>query len=463
MYKILIFISLLATLPLLGQDDEAFYIKKIYNSTLTEGQAYDWLEYVCHRIGPRLSGTPQAAAAVEYTRQMLDTLGLDRVWLQPVEVPHWDRGEPEQVRIVNSSIIGTQVLKAVALGNSVGTGPQGITAEVVRVNGLKEVEELGTAGIKGKIVFYNRAFDQTHISTGHAYGGAVDQRGSGPSKAAQYGALAVIVRSMSSVLDDIPHSGALVYSPDQPQIPAVAISTKGANLLSSLLDQEKTRVYIRTTSRMLKPKPSYNVIGEIKGNKYPEEIILVGGHLDSWDLGQGAHDDGTGCVQSMEVLRQIRKIGYVPQRTIRCVLFMNEENGLKGGLEYAQKSNLNKEYHFAAIESDAGGFTPRGFGIGGESADQEVRLKLIMNWSNLLEPYGLTLTKGGGGADIGPLKSQKGFLIGFTPDSQRYFDIHHTAEDTFDKVNKRELHLGAAAMTALVYLLDKYGVGHADK
>lgn len=412
---------------------------------------------MCNRIGPRLSGTPLAAAAVEYTRQILDTLGLDSVWLQPVEVPHWDRGEPEQVRIINSTILGTEVLKAVALGNSIGTGPAGLAAEVIEVNSLKEVETLGHAAIKGKIVFYNRGFDQTHISTGPAYGGAVDQRGSGPSKAAQYGAVAVIVRSMSSVLDDVPHSGALVYSPDQPQIPAVAISTKGANLLSSLLKQEKTRVYIRTTSRMLKPKPSFNVIGEIKGSTHPHEIILVGGHLDSWDLGHGAHDDGTGCVQSMEVLHQLKKIGYRPKRTIRCVLFMNEENGLKGGLEYAQRSNDKKEYHLAAIESDAGGFTPRGFGIGGESADQDDRLKKVMLWSNLLEPYGLTLTKGGGGADIGPLKSQKGFLIGFTPDSQRYFDIHHTAEDTFDKVNKRELHLGAAAMTALVYLLDKYG------
>lgn len=439
------------------KDEDAFYIRSIYDAALTQGECYNWLEHLTTKIGGRLAGSPQAAAAVEYTRQMLDTLSLDSVWLEPCMVPHWVRGDKELVRIVNSTTMGSVKLKALALGNSVGTPEGGITAEVVEVKSLEEVDKLGRAGIEGKIVFYNRPMDPTQIRTFHAYGGAVDQRVNGPARAGRYGAVATLVRSMTTRLDDFPHTGVTVYN-DDPQIPALAISTNDAELLSDLLKKESVNVHVSTNCRKLKDVLSYNVIGEIRGSERPDEIILVGGHLDSWDVGGGAHDDGAGCVHAMDVLQILKRMNYRPKRTIRCVLFMNEENGLAGGLTYAKRSNEKKEFHLAAIESDAGGFTPRGFSADGDGAIFTDKFKHVIEWFPLLEPYGLSFSKGGSGADISPLKSQKGLLFGFRPDSQRYFDYHHTAIDNMDTVNKRELELGAAAITSLVYLIDKYGL-----
>lgn len=443
----------------LSQEDmDAFFIRSIYDEALTQGECYDWLRHLCQNIGGRLAGSPQAAAAVEYTRQILDTLGLDSVWLQPCIVPHWVRGEPEQARIVNSSKIGTFEMKACALGNSIGTGPLGLTAPVIEVKSLDEVDSLGREQVEGKIVFYNRPLDPRQLNTFAAYGGAVDQRGAGASRAGKYGAVGVLVRSMTTRNDDSPHTGGMYYQANVDTIPALAISTNDANLLSRLLQEETVSVFMRSTSQMLKPVLSYNVVGEIKGSEYPDEIIAVGGHLDSWDLGEGAHDDGAGCVQSIEVLRLLRRLGYRPKRTIRCVMFMNEENGLAGGRAYAEISNQNEEYHLAAIESDRGGFTPRGFSCDGHQSIFKDKFQKVIEWLPLLEPYGLNLKLGGSGADIGPLKSQKGLLFGLAPDSQRYFDYHHTDIDRFEAVNQRELELGAAAMTSLVFLLDFYGL-----
>lgn len=437
--------------------EDAFYIRKIFDHTLTDSQCFDWLQYLTRRIGGRLAGSPQAAAAVEYTRQMLDTLSLDTVWLQPVMVPHWERGEPEQARIVNSMKMGSVDLDALALGNSVGTGPNGITAEVVEVHSLDEVDSLG-AQLRGKIVFFNQPMDPTELNTFAAYGKAAGQRVYGASRASRYGAVGALVRSLTTRLDDIPHTGSTVYDEQADPIPALAISTLDANLLSRLLKEEPVRVFIRNNSRMLEEKRSYNVIGEIRGSTFPEETILVGGHLDSWDVGTGAHDDGAGCVHAMEVLRQIRTLGYQPKRTIRCVLFMNEENGLRGGRAYWEWSDSLNEYHTAAIESDRGGFTPRGFTADGHDDVFSPKFKRVVKWLPLLAPYGLDFEKGGSGADISGLKRQKGLLFGFKPDSQRYFDYHHTPIDGPDVVNKRELELGAASMMSLVYLIDKYGL-----
>ncbi len=453
-----IFFSITTSAQQTTSDEDAFFIRKIYDKALTEGQCYSWLEHLTTKIGGRLAGSPQAAAAVTYTKQVLDTLGLSNVTLQDCMVPHWVRGEKEQVRIVNSNTMGSVDLSALSLGNSIGTGIDGLTAEVIEVQGLQELEKLGTQKLKGKIVFFNRPMDPTQIRTFNAYGGAADQRVYGPTEAAKFGAAAVLVRSLTTRIDDHPHTGVTVYREENPQIPALAISTKAAELLSSLLKKETIRVYIRNTSQSFSDKPSYNVIGEIKGSTHPDEIILVGGHLDSWDVGQGAHDDGTGCVQSMDVLQLLQRLNYKPKRTIRCVLFMNEENGLGGGKAYAKASNEKGEYHLAAIESDSGGFTPRGFRSDGDEEIFKDKFKKTTEWLPLLEPYGLTLTTGGSGADISPLKSQKGLLFGFMPDSQRYFDYHHTEIDTFDTVNKRELELGTAAMTSLVFLIDKYGL-----
>lgn len=457
MRSLLLILFASVSLQSFAQDD-AFYVRKIYDKALTEGQSYEWLTYLTTRIGGRLSGSPQAAAAVEYTRQMLDTMDMDRVYLQPCVVPHWERGEKEQLRIVNSGAVGSMELKTVALGNSTGTGEFGITAEVVEVKSLDEVDELGEAGVKGKIVFFNRPMDSKQINTFAAYGGAVGQRAYGPNRAAKYGALGVIVRSMTTRLDDVPHTGSIAVIDDEPTVPALSISTNDAELLSHLLKKESIQVYIRNTSRMLSPKPSYNVIGEIKGSEFPDEIILVGGHLDSWDIGQGAHDDGAGCVQAMDVIQLLKRLNYKPKRTIRCVLFMNEENGQAGAMAYRDSSMNAKEFHLAAIESDRGGFTPRGFTCDGDGSIFEQKFKKLAKWLPLLEPYGLQFEKGGSGADISRLKPQKGMLFGFKPDSQRYFDYHHTAIDNIDAVNKRELELGVAAMTSLVYLIDRYGL-----
>ncbi len=471
MRHLLFYFSLVPALSVLGMssifaqttdnnnEQDAFFIRKIYDQALTNSKCYDWLYHLSENIGGRLAGSPQAAAAVEYTRQELELLGLDSVWLQPCMAPHWKRGEKEQVRIVNSNKMGTIELNGVALGNSIGTGPMGITAEVIEVKSLDEVAQLGRENIEGKIVFYNRPMNPTHIRTFHAYGGAVDQRGNGPTKAAEYGAIATVVRSMTTELDNTPHTGSTRYNEDgKNNIPAVAISTNDAELLSRLLKEETIRVFIRTTCEMLEPVRSYNVVGEIKGSENPDEYIIVGGHLDSWDLGGGAHDDGAGCVQSMNVLHLMKQMNYQPRHTIRCVLFANEENGLAGGKAYADEANKNGEFHLAAIESDAGGFTPRGFRCEAHEEVFKEKLPKVTRWLPLLEPYGLSLSTGGAGADISPLKSQKGMLFGLAPDSQRYFDYHHTEKDRIEAVNKRELELGAAAMLSLVYLLDSYGL-----
>lgn len=437
-------------------NEDAFFIKEIYTKALTEGRCYDWLYDLTTKIGGRLAGSPQAAAAVEWTRQMLDTMNLDKVSLQPCMVPHWERGDEEIVRVTNS-VAGSFDLRAYALGNSVGTGDAGVFGEVIEVQGLEEVEKLGDK-VRDKIVFYNRPMDASHFRTFTAYGAAGDQRVYGPSKAAEYGAKAVIVRSLTTRLDDYPHTGTLVYKDKNKQIPACAISTNDAEKLSRLLKSGKAEVYMRTTCQNLGKKPSHNVIAEIRGSEFPDEIILVGGHLDSWDVGTGAHDDGAGCVHAMDVLQLMKRLNYKPKRTIRCVLFMNEENGLAGAKEYWRISDENKEYHMAAIESDAGGFTPRGFQTAGHEDVYTNKHRQLTEWLPLLEPYGLGLTTGGSGADISGLKSQKGILIGFRPDSHRYFDYHHTSIDNIDAVNERELKLGAASIMSLVYLLDKYGL-----
>ncbi|GAB5524577.1 MAG: M28 family peptidase [Roseivirga sp.] len=457
MKKFLLILLMGLTLPALSQNqaDEAM-VKKIFDEALANGESYDMLRYLTKRIGGRLSGSPEAAAAVEWSRQQMETYGFDRVFLQEVMVPHWVRGKKEIGRIVNSRKLGSQSVNIVALGNSVGTGPKGTVGQIVEVQDFQELAKLGRANIAGKIVFFNRPMDPKLIDTFSAYGGASGQRGSGPSEAAKYGAIGAVVRSLGSFQDDIPHTGSTRYALNTPKIPAVAISTNDADLLSGLLkDDADLEFYFETHAQMLPDVLSYNVVGEIKGSEFPDEIIVVGGHLDSWDLAEGAHDDGAGCVQAIEVLRIMKSLDYKPKRTIRVVMFMNEENGLRGGRKYAELAEQNGENHIAAMESDRGGFLPIGFGISGTTAQQE---KLI-GWKNLFEPYGIyQFKKGGGGADISPLRTQNVPLIGYLPDSQRYFKYHHTGIDNFEAVNQRELELGAAAMASVIYLIDQYGL-----
>ncbi len=459
---VLLFTLLLVNTPFFAQSDDEKQIKAIYDMALTEGKAYDWLNYLSNQIGGRLSGSVQAQHAVEYTKEQLDSLGLDRVWLQPVMVPKWVRGTPEFAYIETRPGLTTNV-PVCALGGSVGTPDGGLKANVVEVQGIEDLEKLGRKKIEGKIVFYNRPMESTLVNTFSAYSNCVDQRYSGAAEAAKYGALGVIVRSMNLRLDDYPHTGSMGYgdTPVKNRIPAAAISTNGAELLSTTLKlNPDIKFYFRQNCKQLEDVQSYNVIGEITGSTYPNEVMVVGGHLDSWDLGDGSHDDGAGCVQSMDVLRLLKETGYKPKRTLRVVLFMNEENGLRGGNKYAEVARNKGENHVFALESDSGGFTPRGF-----SFDcSEENFQQIQSWKGLFEPYLIHLfEKGGSGADIGPLKEEGIVLAGLRPDSQRYFDHHHAENDTFEHVNKRELELGAATMASLVYLMDKYGTVPSKK
>jgi len=459
---LIVFVTRLVVLSAQSPDHaaDAALVRRIYDQALTDGRCYPWLRDLCFDVGHRLSGSVGAEKAVRWSKAVLDTLGFDSVWLQPVMVPHWERGEPEQVSVLGNKKRGGFRLDALALGGSVSTNGKALTGEVLEIRSWEELDSLSEARIRGKIVFYNRPMDPTKIRTFEAYGGCVDQRVHGASRAAKYGAVGVLVRSMGFRLDDYPHTGSLRYDSAFTLIPAAAISTNAAEKLSALLRSETTpaRVSMTLNCRVLPDVLSYNVIGEIRGSEHPDRVILVGGHLDSWDVGHGAHDDGAGCTQSMDVLRYFRQLGYKPRHTIRCVLFMNEENGLRGGQEYAREAERKGEFHLCAIESDAGGFTPRGFGFDADDSVVDRFFEKVAAHQDLLEPYGLKLYRGGGGADIGPLKKQKGLLSGYAPDSQRYFDYHHTAADVFEAVNKRELELGAASMAALVYLLDKHGL-----
>lgn len=452
---LLIAFVLTISLSSYAQSDDGKSIKTIYDEALARGASYEMLRELTTKAPARLSGSPNAAAAVEWSRHAMKQFGFDSVWLQPVMVPHWVRGGKEVAKAITKKQ-GAITLTVLALGGSIGTGAQGINAQVVEVKDFEELKTLGEKGVKGKIVFFNRPMDPTLLQTFSAYGGAVNQRGAGPSEAAKYGAIAAVVRSMGSNLEDYAHTGGLRYAPNIGKIPAVAISTRHAELLSQLLKEEKDlQLFLQTTCEILPDAPSFNVIGELRGSENPDKYIVVSGHLDSWDVGQGAHDDGSGCVQAIEVLRIFKAIGYKPKNTIRAVMYMNEENGLRGGIEYAKQAELKKEKHIAAMESDRGGFTPRGFTM---SAPEEMKNK-VKSWKPLLEAYGLTDFNGeGGGADIGPLAPQGVPLFGYLPDSQRYFDYHHTQEDTFDKVSKRELELGAAAMAALTFLIDSKGL-----
>lgn len=455
--KYLWMLLLVFTVQLYPQAEDSKQIRKIYDAALTDGKAYDWLNYLCNQIGGRLSGSVQAEQAITYTRKELEDLKLDRVWLQPVMVPKWVRGTPEFAFMESKPGITTN-LPICALGGSVSTPPGGIKADVVEVDGFEALAKLGRQQVEGKIVFYNRPMDPSLINTFEAYSGSVDQRYSGASEAAKYGAVGVIVRSMTLRLDDFPHAGAMSYgdTPADERIPAAAISTKGAELLSTSLKLHPgIKFYFKQNCKLLEDVPSYNVIGEIKGSTRPNEIIVVGGHLDSWDLGDGAHDDGAGCVQSMEVLRLMRKTGYMPTRTLRVVLFMNEENGLRGANAYATEAKTRNEKHLFALESDSGGFTPRGFSF----ECTEAQFGQLVRWKPLFEPYhAQEFVQGESGADVGPLKDGTVVLAGLRPDSQRYFDHHHAENDTFENVSRRELELGAATMASLIYLVDKYGL-----
>jgi len=428
-------------------------IKQLFDEALTSRETYELLDYLTNKIGHRLSGSKGASEAVEWTEKIMNKYDFDKVYKQDLFVPNWKRGDQEIVRIIDSN----ENLSVLALGMSIATPKDGIRAKIIEVERLEDIESLGRENIDGKIVFFNRPTDQRLISTGSAYGGAVDQRTEGPSMAAKYGAVGVVIRSIGTAFDDVPHTGVTRYEDGVKKIPAAALGVKSADRLTEELKKNSNiELFMKMNCKTLEDAPSHNVIGELTGREFPDEIITIGGHIDSWDVGQGAHDDGAGCMQSIQVLRLFQKLGIKPKRTIRAVMFMNEENGTRGGLKYVELAKKNMENHLIAVESDAGAFTPRGFGV----TAQDATIEKFRSWLPHFNQNTINfIKKGGGGVDINPLNKTLGTpTVGFIPDSQRMFDIHHSPNDIFSSVHPRELELGTASIASLIYLIDKYGL-----
>jgi len=447
----ILFISLcLSGFMLSAQSPEAV-IRSIYDEALSSREAYENLRYLCKTTKGRITGSQEAALAVEFTRRVMEGLMLDTVYLQEMMVPRWVRGR--ESASVQSASIGRRALSVCSLGLSGSSGEEGLTGSVIEVRSLDELSSMERERVEGRIVFFNRPMDPTMIQTFAAYGQAVDQRVQGPALAAGMGAVAALVRSATTAMDEVPHTGVTVFGEGQARIPAMAVSTLSADLLSEWLRQDPgLTIHLVNTCRMDDDVTSYNVVGELRGSVFPEQIITVGGHLDAWDTGEGAHDDGAGCIQSIEVLRLFRALDIKPRRTIRAVMFMDEEIAHRGAACYFEQAKVKHEIHYAALEADRGALSPRSFGF---SATPQ-REDSLMALSAYFKPYGLsTFTRGGGGADIGPLAAFGTVLITFVPDAQRYFDYHHSANDSFEQVHPRELQLGSAAIASLIYLIDR--------
>ncbi len=454
-----LFIFMAFGLSARAQNDDSVIVSKIANEILVSGKVYSNLRELCKKVGGRLSGSPQMYRAEAWGMATLKDAGADNVYLQECMVPHWTRGGKDVAWYTYKDVNGKTIretLDILALGNSMGTGKTGVKAGVVYCNNYDDLEKQKDI-VKGKIVFFNYPFNEKYLETFRAYGEAGAYRRSGASRAAKYGAIAVVIRSMSGSTDNNPHTGAMVYDTTLPKIPAAAMGLRDADKLAAIMqDGKKVELFYQSNAHFLPDTVGHNVIGELKGSTYPDQYITIGGHLDSWDPAEGAHDDGTGCVHSIEVLRVLKAIGYRPAHTIRIVLFANEENGLRGGTKYAEVAKEKNEKHLFALESDAGGFTPRGFSF----SISKDRLGKIEPWVKLLGPFGISsFDQGGGGADVSPLNRMLNTPVSeFRPDGQRYFDVHHARNDIFENVNKRELELGAISMASLIYLVDKYGL-----
>jgi len=437
-----------------NSNSDSLFIRNIYDEALLRGQAYEDLRELCKNIGHRLTGSAEAEMAIRWSEEKMKSYGFDKVYLQAIKVPHWERGNTESAWYKNSKG-EIQKLHVLALGGSIGTNGL-LQARVIEFKTLDALKKAKRKDIEGKIVFINQEMDASQIITFKAYGACYPIRGDGAIEAAKLGAIGVVIRSLGLPDDDFPHTGSMKYDSTVTKIPAAAISTNDADQLSKANEEGPIDIFIELDCRNYPPADSYNVIAEISGDK-KNEIITFGGHLDSWDTGEGAHDDGAGVIHCLEALRILKTLNYKPQHTLRVVFFMNEENGNMGGKTYASWSKEKGEIQYAALESDRGGFSPRGFGCDGN--DKQV--EHLKGFATLFNSYDLNQwEKGGGGVDIGPLKDAfPGIpLYGFIPDSQRYFDFHHAPSDVFENVNKRELELGAAAIGAFIYLIDTYPI-----
>ena len=439
-----------------AQTDEQI-IARIFEENLGSGHAYENLEYLTKKIGNRINGSYQLAAAIEYSRQLMLSYNFDSVYLQPVMIPNWKRGNSEIVRIINSPSLGHRKLSCISFGNSVGTGPNGVIGEILEFKGLDQLLQANEDQISEKIVFLNKSINQNNYDVLSEYAQNIGLRYEGASIAAEKGAIAFILKSLSTGTDHIPHTGNMSYTNVKRMIPALAIGHSEATLLSELIEKEPgTKLYIETHCETYDDISSYNLIGEIKGTEFPHEVIVVGGHIDSWDVGEGAHDDGAGCVQSIEVLRTFDAIGIIPRRTIRVVLWVDEENKLSGGNTYAETSKKMNTKHIAAIESDLGGFLPLGFYF---NTENKVAQKRLNSWKQYFHPYGMfQFIESLPVFDIAPLKNDDILLLGLNTNMQQYASIYHSEKDVFEIVDRRELAIGAAAMASMVYLIDKYGI-----
>jgi len=434
------------TVALVLAADGAGVAGRIVGAALVEGRPYEKLAYLSDRIGARLSGSPQLEKAVQWTAEEFRRDGLEKVWTEKVMVPRWVRGE-ETGRILAPV---QHELALTALGMSVPTPDEGITAEVVEVSEFEELHALGEAQVRGKIVLYNKPiFREGGRERG--YGSAVGLRHAGAIEAAKLGGVATLIRSLGTADFRLPHTGSMGYEEGVPRIPSAAITAEDADLIHRLLASgEPVKAQLRLGCRNLPDAESANVIADLPGRERPDEIVLIGAHLDSWDLGTGAIDDGAGVVIVMETMRLLEAHGLIPRRTIRAVLFTNEENGLRGGRAYAENHKDELDRHVAAIESDAGSGAPLGFrvsaGPGGEDLVREIASHLgVIHASQVRTP--------GGGADISPMRSAGVPQIGMWQDTTHYFDYHHTAADTLDKVDPEDLRRNVAAMALLAYML----------
>lgn len=414
-------------------------LKSILVKARSSHAAWERLADLCDNIGARLAGSEALERAVLWSQTQLKQSGADAVWTEDVMVPHWERGEESAFMLMPRQ----QPMIVLGLGGTVAGEVEG---DIIVVESLDEVDESAA----GKIVLFNTPMGES-VPTVAEYGKAVGVRLHGPSTAARFGASAVLVRSITTRSLSTPHTGATKYAEDAPKIPALAITIEDASSIARLAEAGTTvRVRLKTSGVWHEDAPSHNVIGEIRGMHKPKEVVLIGAHLDSWDVGQGAHDDGSGVVEVIEALNVIHSLGLRPKRTIRVVLFTNEENGLAGGKAYAEAHPPRRaERHVAAVESDLGGGPPRFWTAGGDEKQME--------WlRTVAAPLGMPVEEGGGGADIRPLGEQGVLRIGFRPDDSRYFDVHHTTADTMDKVDPDHLAEATAAMAGLAWQLANY-------
>jgi carboxypeptidase Q len=411
---------------------------RIIGAALTSDRAYARLAHLTDHIGNRISGSKNLERAIEWAIAEMKRDGLDNVRAEKVMVPHWVRGA-ESLEILTPVSRNLQVL---GLGNSIATPPEGISAEAVVVRNFSELDRLGEQ-VRGKIVVYNVPFTN--------YGATVAYRLQGASRAARYGAVAALVRSITPISLQTPHTGAMQYDANQPQIPVAAVTIEVAEFLQRMHDRgDHPTLRLKMEAKFLPDAESANVIAEIKGSEKPDEVVLIGGHFDSWDVGQGAHDDGGGCIVAWETVRLLKELGLRPRRTIRAVLYTNEENGLRGGNAYRDAHRAELAKHILAIESDSGVYRPEGFGLVA-TAPLQVRSNL-QEIAKLLAGIGADgIGADGGGADIGPVMREGVVGASLDVDGTHYFDIHHTAADTLDKVSPRELALCVATMAVMAY------------